>query len=328
MMAPTLMLWRLFPAQAESSNVTDFFGQISGLVGLTCIAGIIWIALTAFVLQRAAERRRRAAQGLAPLPSLYASLWQTVRGQRAADRSVAARLEPSPLPRPATPAPDLALLTGDLPAAPLPRAWAESAPEPDAPPAAPAEFLPGSPLEGAAAPSGDAPTGPADAIELLRVWRDLSTGELIMEVDGRRFRSVDELRSADLERRFIGAVRDLSALARPSLGPVAAPPADQPAAPRAGSSLRQIGRVALGQAPVEPPAAGPRSIADQIEDLLQERLASLPAFRGRVIHVRPSAQGGVQIVVDDRQYEGVGEVDDPGVRALLEEVVREWEGTQ
>ncbi len=86
--------------------------------------------------------------------------------------------------------------------------------------------------------------------------------------------------------------------------------------------------MALGQAPAEPPVVGSRSIADQIEDLLQERLARLPDFRGRVIHVRPSTQGGVQIVVDNRQYEGIGEVDDPGVRALLEDVVREWEGTQ
>ncbi len=324
MMAPTLMLWRFFPAQAESSNVADFFGQISGLVGLTCVAGVIWIALTAFVFQRAAERRRRAAQGLEPLPSLYTSLWQAVRGQRATDRAVTARPEPPPLPRPAAPAPDFALLTGDLPAAPLPRAWTDPAPEPDEPSAAPAEALP----EEATGPSGGAPAGPADAIELLRVWRDLSTGALIMEVDGRRFRSVDELRSAGLERRFNGVVRDLSALTHSSSSQAASPPAEQPAAPRAASSLRQIGRAALGQAPVEPPATGARSIADQIEDLLQERLASLPAFRGRSIHVRPSIQGGVQIVVDDRQYEGIGEVDDPDVRALLEGIVREWEGAQ
>jgi len=327
-MAPNLMLWRLFLAQAESSNVTDFFGQVTGLVGLTCVAGIIWVGLTAFVFQRAAERRRRAAQGLEPLPSLYASFWQTVRGQRATDQVVSARLEPALLPRPAAPAPDLALLTGDLPAAPLPRAWAGVAPEPEKLPAAPAETMPGSAPEQTVEPAGDAPANPADAVELLRVWRDLSSGELILEVDGRRFRSVDDLRSADLERRFSGVVRDLSALARTSPDPAAPPPDVHPAAPRGSSSLRQIRRVALGQAPAEPPVTGSRSIADQIEDLLQERLARLPDFRGRVIHVRPSTQGGVQIVVDNRQYEGIGEVDDPGVRALLEDVVREWEGTQ
>lgn len=328
MMAPNLMLWRLFLAQAESSDVTDFFGQVSGLVGLTCVAGIIWVGLTAFVFQRAAERRRRAAQGLEPLPSLYASFWQTVRGRRAADQAVSARLEPAPLPRPAAPAPDLALLTGDLPAAPLPHAWADVAPEPENPPAASAETVPGAVSEQAAEPTGDIPGDPADAVELLRVWRDLSSGELILEVDGRRFRSVGELRGADLERRFNRVVHDLSALARPSPGPAAPLPDEHPAASHGGSGLRQIRRVALGQTPAEPPAAGPRSIADQIEDLLQERLARLPDFRGRVIHVRPSTQGGVQIVVDDRQYEGIGEVGDPGVRALLEDIVREWEETQ
>jgi len=336
-MASYLTLGRLLLAQAESSNVTDFLEQIGGLLGLTCAAGIIWLALMAFVFQRAAERRRRAAQGLEPLLPLHTSLWRTLRAARATDPALAARLKPAsagPLPRPAAPAPDLALLTAEGPPAPAgdDRPAAPPDPRPEAlepwddAPAAPGEPVP-APLSADPAPEPApeaAPVEPGDAVELLRVWRDLSTGELIMEIGGRRFRSVDELRSADLERRFSGVVRDLNTLVtRP-----AAPPPVEPFPTARPGGLRQIGRVALGQPPVETPSPAPRTIADQIEDLLQARLAGAPPFRGRAIHVRPALHGGVQIVVDNQQYEGIGEIDDPEVRALLEDVVREWEASQ
>ncbi len=66
-------------------------------------------------------------------------------------------------------------------------------------------------------------------------------------------------------------------------------------------------------------------IAEEIEDLLQERLRGLAEFAGREIHVRPALSGGVTIEVDGAFYQGVGEVTDEAVRALLMEVVRAWE---
>lgn len=312
-MASFLTLSWLFLAQTESSNIRDFLGQVSGLVAMTCIAGIVWVALTMFVMQRAAERRRRAALGLDPLPPFYAGLWRALRGERAAS-TPATRLEPvTPVRRPAAPLPDLSLLIGEVPAPDLQPAPGDTSPselEPDI--------------------AGDVPPAegePADAVELLRVWRDLASGALIVEIDGRRFRSAGELHRAGLERRLNGVVQDLNALiGRPAAGPPR--PAEESPAPPAESSLRHIARVAMGQSSTPPAASAPRSIADQIEDLLQQRLAAAPAFHGREIHVKPSLHGGVQIVVDDRQYEGVGDIDDPEVRALIEDVVREWEADQ
>lgn len=308
-MASFLTLSWLFLAQTESSNIRDFLGQVSGLVALTCVAGIVWVALTMFVMQRAAERRRRAALGLDPLPPFYAGLWHALRGERAAS-TPAARLEPAaPARRPAAPLPDLSLLTGEVPApGPLPP---EPEPEPDL-------------LGGVPPAEGE----PADAVELLRVWRDLASGALIVEIDGRRFQSADELRRAGLERRLNGVMQDLNALIGRAAAGLPRPAAEEPPAPPAESSLRHIARVAMGQPTTPPAAPAPRSIADQIEDLLQQRLAAAPAFHGREIHVKPSLHGGVQIVVDDRQYEGVGDIDDPEVRALIEDVVREWEADQ
>ncbi|MEP0764338.1 MAG: hypothetical protein HRF48_16520, partial [Chloroflexota bacterium] len=68
-------------ALSESSGTTDFLGQVSGLLILTCIAGAIWVVLMALVFQRASERRRRAAQGLEPLPSLPVAFYQRLTGR-------------------------------------------------------------------------------------------------------------------------------------------------------------------------------------------------------------------------------------------------------
>ena len=44
--------------------------------------------------------------------------------------------------------------------------------------------------------------------------------------------------------------------------------------------------------------------------------------------MQPSLGGLVIIKVDGKFYEGVGEVADDDVRALLQDVVREWEESQ
>ena len=99
---------------------------------------------------------------------------------------------------------------------------------------------------------------------------------------------------------------------------------------RVGVTISEL-RVALGRRPAETVEEAPpptRSIPEQIEELLQARLESLPDFQGRAIHVIPSVTGGVRIEVDGVFYEGVSEVEDDTVRALLQDVVREWEENQ
>lgn len=190
-------------------------------------------------------------------------------------------------------------------------------------------------------PDTDSSDAPADSVELLRVWRDVSDGRLIVEIGGRRFTSLSDLRSADLERRFLSVLRDLNAIAQPSQ-PAAKPQSpplqqqpprkdkDAPEVPSMspGSMFRQMGRVAMGHGP-EPVEEKPTlSIAEQIEELLQEHLAGIAAYRSRSIHVKPSMHGGVRIEVDGKFYEGIGEVTETDVRDLLQGVVREWESRQ
>jgi hypothetical protein len=359
----TILTHLHFLAINDSSGVGDFFRQIGGLLIITCAAGLIWIGLMALVMQRAAERRRRAQLGLEPLPAIHVTAYRWIMnainppdaGKAAApERSrPAARSEPMP-------APDLEMLTGDLPQPDLadmtghdvPRAAPETVsptPEPEPPVEEAADFTP--PTESGVGedttPEQPSQGEPPDSVELLRVWRDLTDGALVVEIGGKRFRSLSELRGADLERQFRNVVRDLDALSAP---PRPAPPSRSaakdetpprktrakqpppeeppPAAMGPGAMLRQMRRAAMGQAP-EPVEQKPeRSIADQIEDLLQARIAETPSFSGREIHVRPSLAGGVRIEVDGKFYDGVGDVDDGDVRDLLAGVVREWEESQ
>ncbi|MBN1679473.1 MAG: hypothetical protein JW966_04225 [Anaerolineae bacterium] len=181
---------------------------------------------------------------------------------------------------------------------------------------------------------------PPDSVELLRVWRDVADGSLILEIGGQRFSSLDDLRGVDLERRFLNVVHELDGVAgagkapraprrQPSPPPVE--PADddpEPASMRPGAMLRQMTRAAMGQTPKPVEEIAPLSIGDQIEDLLQARLADMPQFAGRKIHVKPAIDGGVRIEVDGAFFEGIGEVDDDDVRDLLGDVVREWEEGQ
>ena len=315
-------------ALTESSGTTDFLGQVGGLLILTCVAGAIWVALMALVFMRASERRRRAAQGLEPLPSLPVTIYQRLTGSKSS------RPVPASQSAAAMPLPDLGMLTGELPgeSARLARATNPAPLPPPAPVPLPEDDAADEPPFMASQdeqPPADEP--PDDVIELLRVYRDLAGGGLIVVIGDRTFRSLDELRSADLTRRFETVMRDLDALAHPQ------PPAparasqdrdeadDEIVPPRDRSMLRQMTRVAMGQ-PVETPHEQPAlSIADQIEELLQEFLRETPQFAGRTIHIRPALSGGVQIEVDGKFYEGVGDVEDEEVRAALVAVVRRWE---
>lgn len=361
----------LFMLAQMDDTLGDFLYQVRGLVAFVCALAILWIALFVLTIQRNAERRRRQKLGLEPLPNMWVSLYRWITQKDGAqDKTPAALSRAQPPPGDdALPAPDLDLLTGDLGE---PDWDVFDAPDaaPDAPPAVVPERARSVPAE-PPVPDSDAdlledlpmtdhddalpvtPPGsaddapPADSVELLRVFRDLSDGTLIVEIDGRRFASAGELAGANLARRFTKVVKDLAqwvrdAQARAAQAPPAAPPTSAPApgtpawhslpddempSMGPGTMLRQMTRAAMGQKPETPPEenAPELSIPEQIEELLQARLIHMPEFRERTIHVKPSLSGGVRIQVDGTYYEGVGDIADDDVRALLQDVVREWE---
>jgi hypothetical protein len=64
---------------------------------------------------------------------------------------------------------------------------------------------------------------------------------------------------------------------------------------------------------------------EEIEELLQFRLAMTPTLARRNIHISEAEAGGVIVEVDGMFYAGVGEVPDDEVRNFIQATIQEWE---
>ena len=85
-------------------------------------------------------------------------------------------------------------------------------------------------------------------------------------------------------------------------------------------------RITFGLSPkkiTEQPAAA-FSMVQQIDQILQLKLVNTP-LAGLGIKIQESPGGGVMVMVGLKKYEGVGDVPDPAIKAVLQAAVAEWE---
>jgi hypothetical protein len=341
----------------DGSGLNDFFSQIPiGMVLMPIAFGAVYIVMMAVIFRRAAERRRKARavkidQGYVPPQS--PALMQTVANRLSKLSSVRASLGSGGQGAIAAdlPEPDIDLLT--LPPAEITRFQPKpSVPYP--PQIVDAEIVSEtpSPRVGASWKNAVAPVQEtnmmsagfesasasasemADVVEVMRIYRDMNDGSLIVQMGGQRYRTLNQVQSPDLARRFTAVVRELwSMVSGASVGSVVTPlpPPEQVGLPprtSGGEDLKpnRLGR--LTQNVMGSKAAKtdqPTGIADAIEEFLQYRLIATPEFAARSIHIRPSSDHGVSIEVDGHYYQSVGDVIDPDVREFLGNVMREWE---
>jgi len=73
----------------------------------------------------------------------------------------------------------------------------------------------------------------------------------------------------------------------------------------------------------ERPAAA-LSMVQQIDEILQLKLVDTP-LAGQGIKIQEAPGGGVMVMVGLKKYEGVGDVPDPAIKAVLQAAVAEWE---
>ena len=168
-------------------------------------------------------------------------------------------------------------------------------------------------------------------VEEFRVLRDPTDGALVVEIDGTRYRRLTDITDGEVGRRFVAHVRALAHFALVLKG--APPPLPLlPMQPAAAPNLTRAASRSLPQPAMQPAttdaaeeaAAEPISLAEEIDRLVQKRLASTPQLASRSIHIRPGLHGGVSIVVDNRAYEGVDAVPEPDVRQLIQAAIQEW----
>jgi hypothetical protein len=166
---------------------------------------------------------------------------------------------------------------------------------------------------------------PEDAIEVLRVYRDLSDGKLIFHMKDRIFASMQEINTSPLSGRF-SAIVDEMVTVEGSHRQLSAPPPPPPArpAPPPPPPRESQPQSAKKQDNAPDEDAPEPTIADQIQGFLQQRLGLHPEFANKSIHIRPSIDGTVTIEVEGRFYEAVADIPDDEVRAFLQKTVQEW----
>lgn len=160
---------------------------------------------------------------------------------------------------------------------------------------------------------------------LLRVWVNAAQRPAL-DLDGQT------VETAPLSEPNRKRLLNLLTIIRPWLEgkttAAAVPPAVQAVPLVSPSPSTQVNAVPSTRptAPVtkdEKPAA-PSSIVEQIDEILQARLAGSP-LADRSIRLQESAEGGVIVWVGMQKFAGVNDVANPEVQAVIRAAIAEWE---
>lgn len=319
----------------------DFVSQIPiSFVLVPIFFGVLYIAAMFIVFRRAAERRRRRREAQAGGMMAMGGMVPAGAGGGFAPMAMMSAQPPKPKAPPITPLPpvanvpepDLDMLTTSLldEAERLGTSAAPAVALPTAVPAAPVNM-------GAVAATQPAPQ---NAIEVMRLWRDVDDGGLVVQMGDQRFRSLAEIQNPDLVRRLSAVVRDLTTMVSGTAATPVMPiaplpprpvptytstiPASDESAKAGGLFGRRIGR----STPPKQDDTQPAGIFAAVEEYLQQKLTMTPQFATRSIHIRPSLDHGIKIEVDGTHYDSIDEVADPAVRDFLFTLMREWEARQ
>jgi hypothetical protein len=194
------------------------------------------------------------------------------------------------------------------------------------------------PEPASAATPAASPVSDGESVEVMRLLRDLASGGLIVEIGGQRYHHLGQIADPQIRRRFLGNAQALAQftqgaeadLISPATSEVPSPPPDVPTPPpiTTGPPGPRPSVLRRGTAEPEEVEEGSKTIADQIEELLQYRLTLTPTLSDRSIHIRPAVDGGVRIEVEGKWYRGVDDVEDAEIREFIQATIREWEARQ
>jgi hypothetical protein len=218
--------------------------------------------------------------------------------------------------------------------------------------AEPADVTPpaNAPAVASVAPAQPAPPvphpRPEPVIEVLRVLRDRLSGRLLIEMDGKRYLRPEDVQTDAIRLGLLATLQDLAKFAAP-LAPNPQPGPSQAQSPEYVIDEDALAAAIAAQpAPLQPPTMNPfkqlqtlremaknapppqeRSIAEQIDEVLQRKLQST-AYAQRGLRVANSPRGTAVFQADGRVYDSVDDVPDSGAQSLIRAAVAEWEKTQ
>jgi hypothetical protein len=195
--------------------------------------------------------------------------------------------------------------------------------------------------------------------EVARLMRNVKTQDLVVEMDGKIFNAANDLSSSQQHRLSLASSVLAKWLGLPAPD---APPAPEglPASASPATPIQESDWVPAETVPAEPQTTGVppfmaepkpdvkpistglvdvvggilsptptpapvfKSIAMQIDDILQSRIAGTP-FEARGITVKDAPDHGVVVTLDGEKYPGVKDVPDESVRNLIRSAVMDWE---
>ena len=194
---------------------------------------------------------------------------------------------------------------------------------------------------------------------LMRVLRD-QEGFMVVEVGGQRYRHLFDIRDGEIGQQVLNTINHLVAFSKghesrvplpssPSLRDVSPSPA--PITPPALGSevveeqsqalfdqLQQQGqpqakkasRVTMDPVPFRRRSESDEgaislNLAGEIDRLLQIRAKASPEFSQRLIQVSSAPDGGLRFRVDNAHYDGIDQISDPQIQALIRAAIAEWE---
>jgi len=181
------------------------------------------------------------------------------------------------------------------------------------------------------------PSQPPVAARSLRVWRDPQNNTFYVEIDSQVYNTVTGLNPD--QRRFLSAITtelvawmsqavvepDMRVSVEPSVRPASStglPPAE----PKPTSSDHNVVNAFLRT--LQPASSKthqpPKSLAAQIDEILQEKMA-LSGFIQHTVHLSDLPNYGMSVQVDREQYENIDSVPDEEIRRLIREAVEEWQ---
>lgn len=180
----------------------------------------------------------------------------------------------------------------------------------------------------------------AEYTEQIGLWVEKSSGKLVLRFENQMLQQVGQLppnqraRMVALTKEWLawlGIGQPAAAAPAPEAPPPAAP------APQPSAAAVKSGPAAPRLAPLSPPAAAPaanaanaaapakpKSIVEQIDEILQDKLLTSTSSQKGVRLVEDPLHG-VVVWIGLEHFDGVDQVTDPDVRALLREAAEEWE---
>lgn len=303
----------------------DFLGQVPiQLIGMMCTSGIMLVAILIFgIIRRSKDKQAKENPQPTPQeqsPSSGFNLGGLFnRTPQASTEPTTEIMQPSPVmvSDDDSDMPDLDMLLEmtDVDQAPPP----QSASTP-AQPEQPVYRLPG--IVNVRMSTG----ATVEAAEMLVILRERHTDRLIVQIGDDAYSGNEADISPEFRQKFVKLMKELSTVA-----PKLSKGAKAKSAPTPANTTTTQPTAAPStppQAPTNANTKAPQTLAEHIEAFLQNKRQMTGAFAGRTIHVRNSADGGVEIEVDGQTYPSVGEVSDAEVKKFLADTIAEWQATQ